>query len=393
MRGLYILLLVSCFFFASAYKITRLASSEPVFQDVRALVVDHNNHGYLVSYGSSTLFEVNLNSLRVLRTATLPFPRARSLAIDASHGRLFIGFETNPGTVLRWDLGTWKASGNVTTFHSPRNLIFNADDSTLLVGTYPAVRSTGVIHKINGTTLQVLDTVELPTGFRARTMVYDTSRHYLYVGNDGAPASVARIWVEPTLARSDVITFPKNWDETSASVIDGQNSFAYFGLVSPVGRIAKIDLSTFTWVDTISTAGEGFSAAGIDNARGFAYFVSNEIPSALYRVRLCDFTLLDLEHLQQGDGFPSALHVRELSGIITVGTGCHNTLSCSGPSGIIKLQVTDVATCEKSTSSQPQHQYLTTVNFRFAGMIPSPSCCPPPEYFQSQPDIVETCSS
>jgi hypothetical protein len=392
MRGLYILLLVSCIFSVNAYKITRLTSSEPFFQDVRALVVDQDNHGYLVSYGSSTLFEVNLNNLRVLRTASLPFPRARSLAIDATHGRLFIGFETTPGNVLRWDLGSWSASGNITTFHSPRNLIFNEADNTLLVGTYPPVRSTGVIHKINGTTLTVLETIELPTGFRARTMVYDSSRHYLYVGNDGTPASVARIWVEPTLARSDVITFPQHWDETSTSVIDGDNSFAYFGIVSPVGRIAKVDLSTFTWVDTISTAGDGFAAAAIDNVRGFSYWLSNEIPSAFYRVRLCDFTLLDLEHLQQGDGFPSAINVRELTGVITVGTGCHDALSCSGPSGIVKFQVSDVATCEKASAPQPTHQYLTTVNFRFGGMIPSPSCCPPPEHYQAQNDILESCS-
>jgi len=388
MRGLYFLVFVSCIFFANAYKITRLGSSEPVFQDIRALVVDRNNQGYLVSYGTSTLFEVDLSSLRVKRTASLPFPNAFSLAIDEPLRKLFIGFDMTPGNVLSWDLDSWTWTGNFTTFHSPRNLVFNGEAGTLLVGTYPPVRSTGVVHKVNSTTLSVLETIELPTGFRPRTMLYDSSRHFLYVGNDGSPASIARLWVEPSLQRSDVITFPQNWDETSSGVIDGDNSHAYFGIVSPVGRVAKVDLSSFTWVDTISTAGPGFSAAGIDNTRGFSYWLSNETPSSLYRIRLCDFTLLDLEPFQGSDGVPRSVNVREATGVITVGTSCLDPTSCAGPSSIVKFQVTDVAVCEVRATSQPRHQYLTTVNLRFGGMIPSPSCCSDAQ----STEIIETCA-
>eukprot|EP01098_Paradermamoeba_levis_P006206 TRINITY_DN2581_c0_g1_i1.p1 TRINITY_DN2581_c0_g1~~TRINITY_DN2581_c0_g1_i1.p1 ORF type:complete len:421 (+),score=129.84 TRINITY_DN2581_c0_g1_i1:70-1263(+) len=396
MRELVVSLVVLFFVLAcSSERIQRLATSESIFQDVRALVVDSNNVAYVLTYATpSLLHEVNLNNFRLLRTAVLGGNNARRLVLDNARRRLYIGFDTNPGYVLKFSLENWAVEANLTTFHSARSLVLDDQRNILYVATYPPVKGlTGVVHKVNATNMAVVDTIELPAGYRARTIVYDTSRYYLYVGNDAAPASITRIWGEPALQLMDVLTFPKGWEDTSTSVIDANNQFAYFGISSPVGRIAKIDLSNFQWVDTISTAGNSFDASAIDNVRGYSYWISRELPASLYRVRLCDFTLVDIEAFTPADGVPKALAVRQLTGVITLGTSCLLTTPCrENTNSLIKLQVTSPAVCEKKqVAPRSENVYQTTVNMRFAGMVPSPSCCPPPEFFNQEPRLLQTC--
>jgi hypothetical protein len=88
------------------------------------------------------------------------------------------------------------------------------------------------------------------------------------------------------------LTLSLDNDYLYCSVIDTANGFAYFGTFTAPGRVVKIDLSTFTHVDTlILPSGEDYlRIAIIDTINGFAYFVTNTVPSWVVKIDLSTFT-------------------------------------------------------------------------------------------------------
>lgn len=130
---------------------------------------------------------------------------------------------------------------------------------------------------------------------RPAAIAIDSVNGFAYVGTFTAPALIIKVDLRTF---EPVATLESLQDYFPSAVIDEVEGFAYFGTGVPTGdpvthpaRIVKVDLATFTLVDTLTLeAGEDrLPAAVIDPANGFAYFGVAASPARVVRVNLITF--------------------------------------------------------------------------------------------------------
>ncbi len=127
--------------------------------------------------------------------------------------------------------------------------------------------------------------------------VVDLSTGFGYVGvcpNNPATARIAKVDLA-TMTVVDTLILPPDHFCASTAVIDttGPTPYAYFGTVGPSsnGLIEKINLTSFTLEDTLTTTGSNYLRSSIiDLADGFMYFGDNQSPARISKIDIASFT-------------------------------------------------------------------------------------------------------
>jgi len=132
---------------------------------------------------------------------------------------------------------------------------------------------------------------------RPRCSVMDSENGFMYIGTDSEPWSIVKIDLSIP-ARVDSIVIVDEYPDylggpLTSAVIDTDAGFAYFGTDSVPGKIIKVDLTTFTVVDTLilEYGLNHLTSAVIDTFSGYAYFgTSVTTPGEVIKIRLSDFS-------------------------------------------------------------------------------------------------------
>lgn len=94
-----------------------------------------------------------------------------------------------------------------------------------------------------------------------------------------------------------------SYKNIGAGAIDTANGFAYFGAETNPGVILKLRLSDFTLVDVLSlNSGEqDINSAVLASVNGYAYFGTNTAPGRVIKVRLSDLSRVAALPLSSGE--------------------------------------------------------------------------------------------
>ncbi len=140
--------------------------------------------------------------------------------------------------------------------------------------------------------------------------VIDTVNQFAYFGDYCCPSKIIKIDLSD-LTQVGTIIFDPNESNIRVALIDTINHFAYFGLQCNVmetilPRIIKIDLTTFTRVDTlILSSGEDVNCGVIDVANQFAYF-GTRVSHKVIKIDLSTFTITATKNIDFGSTEPDS---------------------------------------------------------------------------------------
>lgn len=160
------------------------------------------------------------------------------------------------------------------------------------------------VFRVDTATLTTTGRISLAPDDRfAACAVYDEVNGFAYVGMDTVPARVAKIDMT-TFSHVDTLILPGAQRLTSA-VLDLTGTSAFFGTYSNPGQIARIDLATFTLdgVLTLDASERNLALALGDPLANLAYFCTDTSPGTVVRVDLASFTRLDAITLNPGEDF------------------------------------------------------------------------------------------
>jgi len=236
----------------------------------RALLDDVNGYLYMTAdFPLNKLIQIRLSDFQ--RTQELQIPNLNgstsASVIDTNHGFAYLGiitliFPQPPAQILRADLSASQISGNIT-LNAGENFINSAF-------------------------------IDVANGFAYFT-VYGVA--------GGTPHEIIKVRLSD-FTRVATLTLAADDGAPGPSVIDTKAGYAYvatggmFNGVFKAFKIAKIQLSDFTEVETLSVQGATLdsSAVAIDTTTETAYFAGTSSAvtprPTIVRVRLSDFTQL-----------------------------------------------------------------------------------------------------
>lgn len=155
---------------------------------------------------------------------------------------------------------------------------------------------------------------------------------YTSYGNPTNPGVIVKVRLSD-FTRVGALVLNAGENDFRCATIDTASGFAYFGGLS--GYIVKVRLSDFSRVGSFGVGGP-LAAAVIDTANGFAYFGAYTSPAAVIKVRLSDFTPVDVLVFNSGEeGILSAV-IDSGNGFAYFGTGNINE-----PASVVKVRLSD----------------------------------------------------
>jgi len=352
--------------------------------DVRAGVTDpiRNKAYFVTNTPHSNVLQVDLSSasLNVTKIYKLSGGYGRAVAVDVQRGRLYVGLnEASSGQLVKLDISDDPhVIGTKALIHGASSIVFDNANNLLYVCTNPKTfgQAYGVIHKIDAESLDVIETLNLaPEDDGCNVLLHDPMRGALYVGTASYPARIIKLTTKP-FARESFIQLNSQYNQTTTGFIDSAQKFAYFGTWLPYGAIIKVNIDTFTFVDIFSPVGiPGFTASLDDPTHGVSYWFTNELPGAVHRIRMCDFSYLDSFKLRRNEEVPYAATLSAAGGLVlATGTKVMDPRFSTGVCGsILQLQPSKCADCppvpDKLTRVATALQQATTAKDVRAGVV------------------------
>ena len=272
---------------------------------VRSAVIDTaNGFAYFGTFTDpGRIVKVDLGTFQAVDEIVLEpnENKLRSAVIDTANGYAYFGTSTQPGRVVKIDLNTFTRVGAITLNAGEDYLESAAIDPTDGLGGvlyFSTYTSPIEVVKIDLNTFTRLGAVTLDTGENlSGAMLVDPGSGYAYVGT--SDNVIVRVDLSP-FARVDALTLPVNEFGQNSGFIDAANGYAYFGTAG-VGRVVKVDLSTFTRVGSITTGDGPLYTANFDPGTGYAYFGTNTSPGRVVAIDLDSFTEVGSDVLDAGE--------------------------------------------------------------------------------------------
>jgi len=301
----------------------------------------------------------------------------RSATIDGNKRKAYFGMGTTPGSIVKVDLATFTVENTIATTFAVSALTFDEVEGVLYAATSAPAGQISVVHKINGLTLEIISTVQFDArDGPSRTIQLDRKRGFMYVGTGSSPARIIRLKTS-RFERINYIEFPFGYNEIGASLAN--NDQAIFSIAKPFARLVTVGFDGFKWQETLNFPDvSGFASAVADPINGYSYWFTDSVPSAAYRVRMCNFEKADVFPLREADEVPrSAVYG---VGKITVATSCalndlDNTCGLDHRLSFVQLQGGGAAQCTyaypaPAVTQNVINSTLVSLRFNFKGMIP-----------------------
>ena len=300
---------------------------------VRSAVIDTaNGFAYFGTFTDpGRIVKVDLGTFQAVDEIVLEpnENKLRSAVIDTANGYAYFGTSTQPGSVVKIDLNTFTRVGAITLNAGEDYLESAAIDPTDGLGGvlyFSTYTSPIEVVKIDLNTFTRLGAVTLDTGENLSGAMLIGSG-YAYVGT--SDNVIVRVDLS-AFARVDALTLPIN--EYTLSSGFTANGYAYFGTGDIVGRVVKVDLSTFTRVGSITIGDGPLSTANFDPGTGYAYFGTDTSPGHVAAIDLDSFTQVGAETLGSDENVL-------LSAVLDADTGYVYFGTFTDPGKVVRVRV------------------------------------------------------
>ncbi len=197
-----------------------------------------------------------------------------------------VAVEAVSQTGYRWrnDDGSEGGATPATAEDAPLTGLAVNDEMRLRLAAAAAGSATG-LDRVDAITLDE-EYIEQDT----RSALIDAANGFAYVGTS---RHIVKVDLS-TFTRVDAIQLEPDEGDPHAGVIDTINGFAYFNLQGP-GQLIKIDLAPFSRVPGVLNLSVNNPHAGfIDDTSTYAYWSADDVPGRLAKVELSTFTEVDV---------------------------------------------------------------------------------------------------
>ncbi len=287
-----------------------------------------------------------------------------SAVIDEANGFAYFGTDSSPAVIIKVDLDPFSRVGAITLDsgeNRARSAVIDTANDFAYFGMFGTSGAGKVVKvDVDPGNFARIGAVTFPSGENnPRAAVIDTVNDFAYFGTLGTGCSgcgtpgddtfVVKVDIDPgNFARIGSIGLEGDGiTNIRAGVIDPSEGFAYFS--DQYGTIAKIDLGTFTFDDSLAvTDGYYLSSGAIDTENGYAYFGANS--SRAYQIDLATFTEESFVDLDENSNFAAAIDVGR--GYLYFGTqgGESTQMEISLPGGLRLEYGEKVTSCSAISS-------------------------------------------
>lgn len=290
-------------------------------------VVDPAGHyAYFGTYTDpGVIVKIDLSTFQQVASITLQDQEEYFLdaAVMDPAGRYAYFFGYTSGKIIKVDLDTFTVADRLTlpaSLSHPITAVVDPDGRYAYAGIFPRFSEPGQILRIDLASFQLAGSVVMTENERPTSSVIDAQGRYAYFGTFGTDderGQIVRIDTS-TFTQAGEITLDEGETDLTSAVIDPSGAFAYFGANTRPGQIVRIDLGAFERAGaiTLQGAGEGDlygedypQSAVIDPAGEYAYFGLASFPGRVARIHLPgpDCTL------------PGWLRIDPMAGSVTAG--------------------------------------------------------------------------
>lgn len=203
---------------------------------------------------------------------------------DTARGFIYYGTWTSPGKIIKVDMKTFTKVGVITLPSDLNNIVSGVID--VVNGfAYFATQTANKIVRINLNTFAHEGTLEIPGSNNLRGAV--KGGKYAYFGSWASPGKIVKIHL-PSFTYVNTLTLETGENNPVCGVIDTDEGYAYFGTNTTPAKIIQIHLESFTRTNAITLdSGENIIDCGvIDTSRGYAYFGTTGTTSKIVKVKI-----------------------------------------------------------------------------------------------------------
>ena len=214
---------------------------------------------------------------------------------------LYAGLFTNPGKIVKIDLGTFTKISTLTLDVGEEEVLsLFSDGSYLYAG---LITSPAKIIKIDLLTFTKVSTLTLDIGENIAYSLFSDGS-YLYAGLSTSPGKVVKIDLT-TFTSISTLTFGASKDIVNTLFSDGL--YLYAGLATEPGIIIKIDIYTFTEKSVLTCAvGDNYVIPLFsDGTYLYAGFGIN--PGKIVKIDIATFTIITTSSFAVGENAAMAL--------------------------------------------------------------------------------------
>lgn len=263
--------------------------------DERVALIDPvGQFAYFAGFDSTSfkgrIVKVNLDTFEEQASLNLDPSQEQVLTcgvMNPSGQFAYFGTSSNPSRIVKIDLVTFTRSDALVLAESS---LFAAVVDRM--GTFAYFSAAGdKLVKMNLATFTIVATLTLQPNETFRTMSIDPFGTFLYGGNTAISVPIVTKVNLTTFSRVGSISLPSGG--TYCSAVDSLGQFAYFGTGniggSNIGTIYKIQLSTFTLVNTLATTSSNLVTV-VSRPDVDLIFGTFTRPATLRRLALSTFT-------------------------------------------------------------------------------------------------------
>jgi len=275
-------------------------SANPGENYVRAMAVDG---GYLYAglyTDPGKIVKVDLSTFTKVSTLTFGANEGNITSLAVSGGYLYAGLDTPTGKIVKVDLSTFTKVSTLTLLVTDKYL-----SSLVVNGTYlyaGCYRSPGRVVKINiaHPTFSRSGALTLSTGEGPVRSLVTPPSGKIYAGIYTFPGKIVKISQgEASPTKDAVLTLAADENDTRALVVSG--NYLYAGMDAVPGKIAKVDLTTFTKSSTLTLGASEGEVRSLVVDGSYLYTGLDTIPGKIVKVDLSTFTAVSTLTLGSGE--------------------------------------------------------------------------------------------
>jgi DNA-binding beta-propeller fold protein YncE len=279
--------------------------------EFKSLLSDYDNgYLYLISTGSTNyLTKIDIGRDRVFKEVEklklISGQKKITVGVaDANLGQAFFAVqqeENEPRKIIKVDIATFTKIGELDLLANEKEIVAAVVDPFNHLAYFAS--DSGIIIKIDLVKFERVATVSLGTSNLSATAV-DLDKKFAYFSTNTVPAKLFKVSIDPNSFKL-VASLTASFNGNQSLLIDTKNNLAYLADNDRLaGHVSKIDLGTFTILETISTGNHlQYKNAFFDKNKQNAYFLTDKD----------EFVRIDLQNFKYSDIFTPPLEFTDIS--------------------------------------------------------------------------------
>ncbi|MFN7161210.1 MAG: S-layer homology domain-containing protein [Candidatus Gracilibacteria bacterium] len=275
----------------------------------------------------STVYKVDMNTELVLTSLTLDAGEdyIYNFYIDPVAQKAYATTYTSPISLVKIDLATMTREDALVLSSDMNDAWLSVPDDTFTKMYVIADTTQSYIARIDLATMTEEDVVPLDvTDIYPGSMIYnpDDDKIYFSVSDTNIGGRIVRVDAA-TLTREAESQLLIDEQYIKIEFIDPASQYMYVRISTDKGILTRVDLNTFTRLDSIQVNGDGsrdLSVASVaDTENRFGYYVMGSTPGAVVKVNLDTQRELDIKSFGTGEAGAKAVIIDKQNQFLYVG--------------------------------------------------------------------------